>query len=94
MRYGVNKKYIYEIYKENSFTKAARKLFISQPALSSAISKYEKGLGFQIFDRSKNPLNMTTEGRILIEAIENIINIEALAEQQISLMLTSQTQMG
>ena len=80
------KKYIYEIYKESNFTKAAQKLFISQPALSSAVSKYEKSLGFRIFDRSKNPLKVTAEGRILIESIANIINIEALAEQEISLM--------
>lgn len=80
------KKYIYEIYKENSFTKAAQKLFISQPALSSAVSKYEKSLGFQIFDRSKNPLRVTSKGRILIEAIENIIDIETLAEKQITLI--------
>ncbi|MBR2466010.1 MAG: LysR family transcriptional regulator [Clostridia bacterium] len=80
------KKYIYEVYKESNFTKAARKLFISQPALSSAVSKYEKSLGFRIFDRSKNPLKVTAEGRILIESIANIINIETLAEQEISLM--------
>ena len=80
------KKYIYEVYKESNFTKAAKKLFISQPALSSAVSKYEKSLGFRIFDRSKNPLKVTAAGRILIESIENIINIEALVKQQISLM--------
>ena len=33
--------YIYEIYKEGSFTKAAEKLFVSQPALSLAIKKLE-----------------------------------------------------
>ena len=29
--------YIYEIYKEKSFTKAAENLFISQPALSATV---------------------------------------------------------
>ena len=28
-------KYVYEVYKEKSFSKAAKKLFISQPALSN-----------------------------------------------------------
>ena len=80
------KKYVYEVYKESSFTKAAQKLFISQPALSSAIAKYEKSIGFRIFDRSKNPLKVTSEGRVLIESIESIINIEASVKQQIALM--------
>ena len=31
--------YIYEIYKEKSFTKAAKNLFISQPALSATVRK-------------------------------------------------------
>ena len=80
------KSYVYEVYKESSFTKAAQKLYISQPALSSAVAKYEKSIGFRIFDRSKNPLKLTSEGRVLIESIESIINIETLAKQQIALM--------
>ena len=80
------KRYIYEIYKERSFTKAAQNLYISQPALSSAISKYEKSIGFLVFDRSKNPLRLTTEGKILLESIENIINIENLTAQRIAIL--------
>ncbi|NLA63600.1 MAG: LysR family transcriptional regulator, partial [Bacteroidales bacterium] len=33
--------YVYEVYKEKSFTNAANNLFISQPALSTAIKKLE-----------------------------------------------------
>lgn len=80
------KKYVYEVYKESSFTKAAQKLYISQPALSSAIAKYEKSLGFRIFDRSRNPLRLTSEGSVLVESIESIIGIESEVEQQIALM--------
>lgn len=35
-------KYVYEVYKEKSFSKAAKKLFISQPALSNMVRKAEK----------------------------------------------------
>lgn len=68
--------YAYKVYKEQSFTAAAKALYISQPALSSAISRLEKELGFQIFDRSKFPLALTTEGRIYIETLEEIFESE------------------
>ena len=68
--------YAYKVYKEQSFTAAAKGLYISQPALSNAISRLEKELGFQIFDRSKFPLALTTEGRIYIETLEEIFESE------------------
>ena len=36
------KKYVYEVYKERSFTKAAQNLYISQPSLSARIKKIEE----------------------------------------------------
>lgn len=69
-------KYAYEVYKKESFTKAAKALYISQPSLSAAISRLEKNLGFVIFDRSSIPLSLTAEGRIYIESIEEIAEIE------------------
>ena len=69
-------KYAYEVYKKESFTKAAQALYISQPSLSAAISRLEKELGFYIFDRSSIPLSLTAEGRIYIESIEEMIESE------------------
>lgn len=40
--------YIYEIYKERSFSQAAKNLYISQPALSAYIKKTEKELAEQL----------------------------------------------
>ena len=34
------KEYVYAVYEEKSFSKAAQKLYITQPALSTAIKKY------------------------------------------------------
>ena len=48
--------YVYEVYKEMSFSKAARNLFISQPSLSAAVKKEEAQIGFPIFDRTTNLL--------------------------------------
>ena len=47
---GMN--YVYEVYKEQSFSKAAENLYISQPALSSMIKKIETKIGMPLFDRS------------------------------------------
>ena len=68
--------YIYEIYKEKSFTKAAKNLFISQPALSATVRKLEEEMQVQLFDRSTTPLTLTPEGEAYIKAIEEIFSIK------------------
>ena len=47
--------YIYAVYQERSFSKAARRLFISQPSLSAAVKRIENELGLPLFNRSTNP---------------------------------------
>ena len=68
--------YIYEIYKEKSFTKAAKNLFISQPALSATVRKLEEEMQVQLFDRSTSPLALTPEGEAYIHAVEEIFSIK------------------
>ena len=68
--------YIYKIYEEGSFTGAAKKLYISQPALSATVKKAEEELGFTIFDRATTPLSLTTAGTEYIAAIEQMAKIE------------------
>lgn len=62
-------KYIYEIYKTGSFSKAASNLYLSQPALSISIKKVEKEIGMPLFDRSQQPLILTDAGKIYIRKI-------------------------
>lgn len=69
--------YVYEVYKESSFSKAAKNLFISQPSLSADIKKIEQQLGFEIFDRSTSPIRLTEHGREYIRSVEKIMEIEA-----------------
>lgn len=68
--------YVYEVYKEMNFSKAAKNLFISQPSLSAAIKKEEKQIGFPIFDRSSNPIRLTELGKEYIRSIEIIMDVE------------------
>ena len=50
---GMN--YVYEVYKEQSFSKAAENLYISQPALSSMIKKIETKMRQKVHqDRREN----------------------------------------
>ncbi len=67
--------YVLAINEEKSFSKAARKLFISQPSLSQYINRLESQLGIMIFDRNTIPLSLTYEGEMYIKAIKSIISI-------------------
>lgn len=75
-------KYVYQVYKEKSFSAAARTLYISQPALSAAIARLEKEMGMKIFDRTKQPISLTPQGIIYIEALEEIMSIENTMEKR------------
>ena len=68
--------YVYTVYEEKSFSAAAKKLFMTQPALSAAVKKVEGELGLPIFDRSHSPLRLTDAGQAYIEAAEKIFHIQ------------------
>lgn len=65
--------YVYQVYKEGNFTRAAEKLFISQPSLSVAIKNIEKKIGADLFERSGNTVKLTEAGKEYILASEQII---------------------
>lgn len=78
------KDYVYEIYKEQSFSKAAHNLYISQPSLSARIIKIEEELGLPIFDRSTAPLRLTEFGEVYIDAIKEVKKIEDRVKNHLS----------
>ena len=69
--------YVYAVYKEKSFSKAAEKLYISQPSLSANVKREEKNVGYPIFDRSTKPLGLTEPGKRYIETVEKILQMKA-----------------
>ena len=75
--------YVYAVYQEKSFSHAAQKLFISQPALSSYVKKAEEQVGAILLDRSTNPIRLTPAGECYIEAVEKIIAAEDELRQRI-----------
>ena len=72
------KEYIYSVYRNRSFSRAAEELHISQPWLSAAIKKAEQELQLKLFDRTTNPVSLTEAGRFYIEQIEQML--DAIAE--------------
>ena len=69
-------KYVYAVYKEKNFTRAAEKLFISQPSLSFAIKKIEEEVGAPLFNRYGGKAELTEVGREYITACEQIMSAE------------------
>lgn len=56
-------KYISMVEKCGSFSKAAQKLYVSQPSVSSLVHALEEELGITIFTRSSSGIAMTNEGQ-------------------------------
>lgn len=57
-------KYFIAVAEEQNITKAAKKLFISQPSLSQCIQGIEADMGVKLFSRGKSNLTLTRAGRI------------------------------
>ena len=55
-------KYAIMVSESDSFNIAAKKLYISQPSLSTSIHALEEELGIQIFRRSQNGIAVTPDG--------------------------------
>lgn len=75
--------YVYRVYQEKSFSKAAEGLYLTQPALSMAIRKVEDSLGMPIFDRGIRPLGLTAAGEAYLEYIRQAQYLEQEMEQRI-----------
>ena len=52
---------------ELNFSRAARRLHISQPALTKQVSELESRLGVLLFNRDKQTVTLTAAGRAYIE---------------------------
>lgn len=78
--------YILKIDKERSFSKAAAKLFISQPALSAIVKKEEEAYGVQFFNRNVKPIIPTTAGAKYLQAAEKIKKIETALRKDLHII--------
>lgn len=61
------------IARQGSFTAAAEKLFVTQPALSQQIKALETELGVQLFERRGRRLTVTAPGEVVLAHAEQIL---------------------
>lgn len=55
-------RYVVALSEESSINDAAKKLFVSQPALTAALKTLEEEVGFDIFLRTKSGISLTVKG--------------------------------
>lgn len=67
--------YFYVIAKEGSIAKAATKLSVGQPALSTQLRQLEESLGKNLFERKKQRLFLSEPGRIAFEYADQLFRL-------------------
>lgn len=67
--------------KERNMTRAAKKMYMSQPALTYRLHQLEERFGARIFTREKSGLILTPQGEIIVQyARQNLIQLEETIE--------------
>ncbi|MGN8817667.1 LysR family transcriptional regulator [Oribacterium sp. HCP28S3_H8] len=74
--------YLKMLMEEQNVTKAAKRLYISQPALTDYLNHLEEDLGFHVFNRKSNPVKITREGRKYIEKMDQLLSEEQVLIDQ------------
>lgn len=73
----------YEVAISGNISAAARNLFLSQPAISKAISKLESNLSTTLFIRSSRGVKLTTEGEYLFKQVNTAFHALNQGEEQL-----------
>ncbi|MFD1780492.1 LysR family transcriptional regulator [Fredinandcohnia salidurans] len=83
----VGKLDLYKVFsvvaKNGSFSKAAKDLFMTQPAVSQAMMQLEKELDIRLFNRTPKGVTLTDEGNLLYEYVHSAMNLINVGEEMI-----------
>lgn len=75
MRVGIRQLQVFrEVAEAGSFSEAATRLHLSQPATSGAVRKLEEALGVRLFDRSTRRIFLTPEGHELLRLAGRLVD--------------------
>lgn len=69
-------RYLQIVAEEGNLTKAARRLYISQPALTACINKLEKKYGVKFLEREAKPIRLTYAGERFLAMGQQILNLQ------------------
>lgn len=72
-----------QVAKCQSFSKAAKLLYMTQPAVSQAIIQLEKELEVRVFTRTSKGVVLTNEGKLLYEYTTSAINLINIGEKKL-----------
>ncbi|SDK82244.1 LysR family transcriptional regulator [Natronincola ferrireducens] len=72
-----------EVAKCQSFSKGAKKLYMTQPAVSQAIMQLERELDIRLFTRTPKGVILTNQGQLLFEHINSAINLIKVGEKKL-----------
>lgn len=73
----------YEVANCHNLSIAAKKMYISQPAVSKSISKLEESLNTILFHRSSKGVSLTSEGELLYHYVEQALHSLKSGEEQL-----------
>jgi DNA-binding transcriptional LysR family regulator len=101
--HGRDLRYFVAVAEELHFTRAAERLFVSQPALSKQIRMLERQLGAPLFERDRQGVRLTPVGTALLPHARDVLArwsaaedavARATAEQQATLVVGMSTSPG
>lgn len=76
-------RYFLAVVREESITKAAEALHITQPTLSRQLSQMEDEVGVRLFDRGTRKITLTNEGILLRRRAEEILQLVDTTEREL-----------
>lgn len=65
--------YVLVLSKHGNFKRASEQLEISQPALSLQVQKLEEEIGFKLFNRTSNPIEVTEDGKLFLFKTQEVL---------------------
>ena len=77
-------RYFLTVAREESITKAADVLHITQPTLSRQLAQMEENMGVKLFDRGTRKITLTNEGLLLRRRAEEILALVDKTEQELT----------